>query len=180
LDFSKKEIPIISGEWGYSSVWPGMSEERQGRLLARTWLTNVANDVSLSIWYDWHDDGSDASEPEHHFGTVYNSYREGRDLVFDPKPGYLAAKTLATFFSGYHFEKRFEVGRTDDYLLAFRRGDSLRVAAWTTSSHSHEVVLPLKPGQYTSFKHTGENIATVTADQKGLVITLTTAPVYIR
>ena len=176
----KKEIPIISSEWGYSSVWPSMSDEKQGQLLARTWLTNVANEISLSIWYDWHDDGSDSREPEHHFGTIYNSYHEGRDPVFDPKPAYLAAKTLATFFGGYRFEKRLEVGRADDYVLVFRNGDNLRVAAWTTASRAQPVEIPLTPGQHAIIRHTGENIDVVTTDQKGLRIMLTTAPVYLR
>ena len=58
-----KRIPILSGEWGYSSVWRNFDEVRQGKYLARQWLTNLANDVPLSIWYDWHDDGRDPKEP---------------------------------------------------------------------------------------------------------------------
>ena len=30
----------------------------------------LSQGVPLSIWYDWHDDGADAHEAEHHFGTV--------------------------------------------------------------------------------------------------------------
>ena len=177
---AKKQISIISGEWGYSSVWPGMDDERQGQLLARSWLTNAANDISLSIWYDWRDDGLDREEPEHHFGTVANAYHENRERVYDPKPAYLAAKTLTTFFGGYRFEKRLEVGGADDYVLMFRNGNDVRVAAWTTENRVHKVVVPLKAGQYTSVKHTGENIGVVTSDQSGVAITLTTAPVYFR
>lgn len=44
------------------------------------------NDVPLSIWYDWHDDGQDPKEKEHNFGTVTWDYQ--------PKPAYLAAQTL--------------------------------------------------------------------------------------
>lgn len=102
----RKDIPIFSSEWGYSAVWPGMSEEKQGQMLARQWLTNVGNNISLSIWYDWQDDGVDPKDPEHHFGMISNDYHEGRDPVFDPKPAHLAAKTLTTFFAGYQFEKR--------------------------------------------------------------------------
>ena len=175
----KEEIPIISSEWGYSSVWSGVDDEKQGQLLARQWLTNAANDVAVSIWYDWHDDGSDPKQPEHHFGTVYNSYREGRESVFDPKPAYLAAKTLTTFFRGCRFERRLNVGGGDDFVLFFRIGTDTRVAAWTTASRAHGVVLPLDPGKYRSVTHTGQNVALVMADQKGLALTLTTAPVYL-
>ena len=177
---TQKNIPIISSEWGYSSAWPGNTDEKQGQLLARAWLTNVANGISLSIWYDWRDDGLDPKEAEHHFGTVFNSYHEGRDPVYDPKAAYLAARTLTAFFNGYRFEKRLDAGRTDDYLLVFRKGSDLRFAAWTTASAAHNVVLPLEAGNYSVSRHTGQDESPVKADQKGASITLTTAPVYIR
>jgi hypothetical protein len=175
-----KEIPIISSEWGYSSIWRGMSEEKQGQLLARTWLTNSANGILLSIWYDWRDDGSDANEAEHHFGTVANSYHEGRELVYDPKPAYLAAKTLSAFFNGYRFEKRLNTGDADDYVLAFRKDSELRFAVWTTGNRARTVMLPLAAGSYKASLHTGPEAGAVTADEKGLAITLTAAPLYIR
>jgi hypothetical protein len=175
-----KQIAIFSGEWGYSSVWPGMSEEKQGQFLPRQLLTNLANDIPLSIWYDWRDDGSDPNEPEHHFGLVSNAYHEGREPVCDPKPAYLAVKTLTTFFAGYQYEKRLDVGGPDDYVLLFRNGVNSRVAAWTTANQEHHLVIPLDPGRYTTTGHTGGNIASITANQNGVPITLTTAPVYLR
>ncbi|MGH9928049.1 MAG: beta-1,4-xylanase [Pyrinomonadaceae bacterium] len=174
-----REIQIISSEWGYSSVWRGLNEENQSQLLARTWLTNVANNISLSIWYDWRDDGLDPNEPEHHFGTVFNSYHVNREPVYDAKPAYRAAKTLTTFFSGYRFEKRLDAGGAGDYVLVFRKADDLRVAAWTTS-RNHNVRIPLNAGRYMSTRHTGENLGDVTSGQDGVAINLTTAPVYLR
>jgi hypothetical protein len=179
-DATQKNIPIISSEWGYSSVWPGLNDEKQGQLLARAWLTNVANGISLSIWYDWRDDGLDPKEPEQHFGTVFNAYHERREPVYDPKPAYLAARTLTAFFNGYRFEKRLDAGRTDDYLLVFRKGSDLRFAAWTTASAAHNVLLPLEEGGYSVSRHTGQDESPVKADQKGASVTLTMAPVYIR
>jgi hypothetical protein len=175
-----KQISIISSEWGYSAVWPNLSEEKQGELLARAWLTNVANGITLSIWYDWHDDGTDTREAEHHFGLVANTYHDGRTPVYDPKPAYTAARALTTFFSGYRFESRIETGRAEDYVLAFRKGDELRFAAWTSSNRSSEVVIPLGAGDYVGIKHTGQELGKLTSDQKGLPLRLTTAPVYLR
>ena len=185
-----KDIPIISSEWGYSSAWRGLSDEKQGELLARAWLTNVANGISLSIWYDWHDDGLDPNEPEHHFGVVSNSYHEGRDPVYDQKPAYLAAKTLTAFFSGYRFEKRLDVGSAGDYVLVFRkaaagqpslgagRGEQ-RYAGWTTNE-THNVRLPFNAGRYVTTRHNGQEAGAVTADQRGMSITLSAEPVYIQ
>lgn len=175
-----KQISIFSGEWGYSSAWPGMNEDKQGQFLARQWLTNVANDIPMSIWYDWRDDGSDLNEPEHHFGMVSNTYHEGREPVYDPKPAYLAAKTLSTFFNGYRFEERLTVGGAEDYVLVFRKGSDLRFAAWTTANEHHNLLLPLNAATYSIARHTGQNASVVNANQQGLRITLTTAPLYIR
>jgi hypothetical protein len=174
-----KEIPIISSEWGYSAAWPRLTEEKQGQMLARSWLTNVANNIPLSIWYDWRDDGLDPKEAEHHFGTVSHSYHKGREPVYDPKPAYLAAKTLTSIFNGYRFEKRLDIGDDGDYVLFFRRGAELRVAAWTTSG-SHNVSIPLDSGRYISIRHTGETIGVIAAGQNGMSITLSTTPVYLR
>jgi len=179
-DTAGKEIPIIASEWGYSSVWPGISEEKQAQLLARAWLTNVANGISLSIWYDWRDDGVNPREAEHHFGTVSNSFHEGREPVYDPKPAYLAAKTLTTFFSGYRFQKRLDLGNTDDYVLLFHKGSELRYAAWTTANRAHEVLIPLSAGRYSSTGHVGGETTLISVAQKGLTITLTAAPLYLR
>ena len=175
----RQEIKIISGEWGYSSVWRGLSEEKQGELLARSWLTNVANNISLSIWYDWRDDGLDPKEPEHRFGTVANLYHDNREPVYDPKPAYLAAKTFTTLFSGYRFEQRLDAGSAADYVLAFRKGNDLRFAAWTTGGN-HNVIVRLSGGRYTSMRHTGENIGEVASGPNGVSINLSNAPVYLQ
>ena len=87
--------PKLSAWWGYSSAWKNFDEEKQGKYLPRELLANIANEVALSIWYDWHDDGTDPKEPEHHFGIVHHEYHAGRDPVYDPKPAYLAMKAFA-------------------------------------------------------------------------------------
>ncbi|HEV7745551.1 MAG TPA: cellulase family glycosylhydrolase [Pyrinomonadaceae bacterium] len=175
----RKEIPIISSEWGYSAAWRGLSEQKQGELLPRTLLTNAANGILLSIWYDWRDDGLDANNPEHHFGAVFNSYHTNREPVYDAKPTYLAARTLSAFFSGYRFEKRVDVGSNSDYVLAFRNGETLRFAAWTTGE-SHKVVIPVGLSQLTAVRHTGESVELSSTDQKAAAITLSSAPIYLR
>jgi hypothetical protein len=176
---ARREIPIISGEWGYSSVWRDMSEDRQGVLLAREMLTNIANGIPISIWYDWRDDGSDPGEAEHHFGLVRNAYTAGRDRIYEPKPAYLAAKTLSKFFNGYTFEKRLVIGSNDDYVLVFAKGNERRIAAWTTLTAKHRVVIPLGGGSFTLTKHSGEPGGTITATGAGRSIEISTAPLYI-
>ncbi len=174
-----KHVEIYSGEWGYSSAWRDMDEEKQGRYLARQWLTNVANDIPLSIWYDWRDDGPDPNEPEHHFGMVANAYHEGREPVYDPKPSYHAARTLTSFFGGYRYVTRIDSLGPDEFALIFRKGSEQRYAAWTTASHSKTVLLPLFEGRYAVRTHDGRDAGIVSGDAKGVSVTLTGAPIYL-
>ena len=66
----KGRLPILSGEWGYSSNTKGVSLETQAAFAARQQLANLMNGIPLSIWYDWKNDGDDPKEGEHNFGTV--------------------------------------------------------------------------------------------------------------
>jgi hypothetical protein len=176
---SNRMIPIISGEWGYSSVWPGMTEEKQGERFAREMLTNVANEIPISIWYDWRDDGSDPKDPEHHFGLVRNAYRPGQDQVYEPKPAYRAAKTFSEFFDGYIFSQRLQVGRDDDYILVFTKAGEQRLAAWSTTASAHRINIPIETGEFKVTRHTGEPAGSVSSGQTGISIEVSTQPVYL-
>jgi hypothetical protein len=178
-DSSNREIPIISGEWGYSSIWRNMNEAKQSALLAREMLTNAANGIPISIWYDWRDDGSDSDDPEHHFGLVRTAYEPVRASLFDQKPAYLSARTLSGFFNGYKFTERLAVGSNDDYVLVFAKGGERRIAAWTTSPIARRITIPLQPGQYTLTGHRGETLGAVSVKQSGISIEVSTAPVYL-
>jgi hypothetical protein len=172
-------IPIISGEWGYSSAWRGLNEEKQAVMLARQFLTNAANGIPVSIWYDWRDDGFDPKEPEHHFGLVRAEYRTGQTQVYEPKPAYLAAKTLLRHFSGFRFEQRLLVGSDNDYVLVFARDGERRMAAWTTSPSKKPLKISAPNGQFTITNTKGDPVGRVMSDQGVLSIKLATAPLYL-
>lgn len=128
-----KSIPIVSGEWGFSAV--DMSVDQQAQYLVRQFLINMMSGVKLSIWYDWHDDGQDPKEREHHFGTVY--------WDFSPKPAYLAVQTLTKELSGCRYAGRLHTENAQDYVLLFKDGSgSYKLAAWTTDVR-HEAKIPL-------------------------------------
>jgi hypothetical protein len=125
----RRNVPIISGEWGYSSVWVDFDAKRQGQYLPREFLINLSQGVPLSIWYDWHDDGPDPHEAEHHFGTVTLDYK--------PKPAYRAMERLVRALKGMRFVKRLQ-SMPDDYLLLFSDSSRSTIAAWTTGEE-HEI-----------------------------------------
>src|SRR5262249_36121132 len=148
-----KSIPILSGEWGYSTA--GMSEDQQAKFLSRQWLFNMSQEIPLSIWYDWHDDGPDPKEGEHHFGTVRYEYRKDSKPVYEPKPSYQAAKTLMTQLNGYTFNKRLALEKPTDYCLLFTKENDMMIAAWTSSHGPREVIIPASPGVFHATNVTG-------------------------
>jgi polysaccharide biosynthesis protein PslG len=165
-----KTVPILSSEWGYSELYPSLNPEKQTRYIVRETLTNLMNGLLVSIWYDWHDDGTDPKETEHHFGTVYNDYR--------PKPTYTAAQTLATQLQGFHYNKRLALDSPDDYCLLFTNDTQQRLIVWTTNAMPHDVKLPASQGDFQIIDLLGKQGA-AHAGTQGLTLTLTEAPQYL-
>jgi hypothetical protein len=174
-----RNLKIISSEWGYSSVWPRMNEERQAMMLARAFLTNLANGIPLSIWYDWRDDGTDPGEPEHHFGLVHEEYKGASTSAYEPKRAFLAAKTLTTVLKGFRFQQRLDVGGPDDYVLVFVRGDESRIVAWTASPLPHRLTISRFSGQFSVTTMAGDNGGRIGSTQSAPTIDVSTAPVYL-
>jgi hypothetical protein len=157
-------IPILSGEWGYSSNTRGVSLETQAAYAARQQLANLLEGVPLSIWYDWKNDGSDPAENEHNFGTVFPDLK--------PKPAYEAIRTLTRELTGYHLEKRVPVGNDKDYVLVFLNAMGARkLAAWTTGE-PHTTNMVFAKGTLTATP--ADNPAA-----ENLALQLTAAPQYL-
>ncbi|MFA7005135.1 MAG: cellulase family glycosylhydrolase, partial [Verrucomicrobiia bacterium] len=123
----KRDLPVVSGEWGYATHDRGVSLDTQAAFIARQQLANLLNDVPLSIWYDWKNDGTDATYNEHNFGVVDNRLK--------PKPSYVAVQAMTRELVGYRVARRlFAAGVTseDDFILLCENtaGDH-KLAAWT-------------------------------------------------
>ena len=159
--------------------WKKFDEARQGRYMSRQWLVNLWCSVPLSIWYDWHDDGRDPHEAEHHFGLVSHEYRKGQDPVYAPKDAYEAARTMIATMKGFAFAARLDAAADDNYLMRFEKGGQARFAAWTTADKGREVTLKLPAGRYRLIGHTGKPAGTLTADAGGARLALSDAVVYI-
>eukprot|EP00730_Choanoeca_flexa_P009517 TRINITY_DN12663_c1_g3_i3.p1 TRINITY_DN12663_c1_g3~~TRINITY_DN12663_c1_g3_i3.p1 ORF type:complete len:347 (+),score=62.91 TRINITY_DN12663_c1_g3_i3:405-1445(+) len=150
---NKRDIPIISGEWGYStcSLPDGTiikcdagaqtgsnSLEDQAKALARQWLINAMNDIPVSIFYDWKNGGTNTTLGEYNFGTVLNVYNN-ESLPYTPKPSYHAASTLQTILGSKAFVQRLPAAVGDNssdtlaYVLEF---EDNHLAAWNTDGKS--------------------------------------------
>lgn len=160
--------PIVSGEWGYS-VFGGTTLEQQADYLVRSFITNIMSGCRLSIWYDWHDDGEDPNENEHHFGTVYPD--------FTPKPAYRAIQVLTQWLKGYRFAAKMAAESEDDYLALFTNSMERRLVAWT-SGEPHTIRIPLDVDEILAISISGEEHAIMVKDGI-LELELTSSPQYI-
>jgi hypothetical protein len=178
-DVAAKPLDIISSEWGYSSAWPQVNEERQALLLTRQFLTNLANGISLSIWYDWSNDGADAKDAEDNFGLVRHEYRGESGSVHEPKPAYVAAKTLTSMLKGFRFQQRLNAGGPDDYVLAFVKQGERRLVAWTASPTPHRIVIPNLSGEFSLTRMSGSDGGRSIATKDALTIEVSGSPIYL-
>ncbi|MBN2270198.1 MAG: cellulase family glycosylhydrolase [Sedimentisphaerales bacterium] len=170
-----KEIPIISGEWGYSNInWDKarLSDEMQARYLAREFLINLYQQIPVSIWYDWKNDGTNPDEREHHFGTVMH------DLKL--KEAYTAAAVLSKQLAGCRVEKRLGLGDESDFALLLAKDPCRAVAFWTTRD-DHEVTLPLPAGKgiLIDMLAKQKELPAPEWDDNGLTITASQSPQYL-
>ncbi|NQT82845.1 hypothetical protein HQ563_07475, partial [bacterium] len=135
----------------------------------RQFLINLMNDVRLSIWYDWHDDGPDPKEYEHNFGIVTHGY--------ELKPSYLSAKTLLHTLSGLEFAGTIPLESPGDYALLFSDGERRVIAAWTTRQ-THAISLLVKAERVEIVSMTGETRQAKTKDGQ-LDLEVSENPQYI-
>jgi hypothetical protein len=170
---AKTNMPILSGEWGYSTHRRGVSLETQADFAVRQQLSNLLNGVPLSIWYDWKNDGDDPNENEHNFGTVLS------DL--EPKPAYTAIQTMTRQLAGYRVKQRLAQPSEQDYVLILENAaGEQKLAAWTTAA-AHSVNVELSSagaGKINAVKESGESLEPK-IDQGHLVLELTSAPQYV-
>lgn len=169
----RPRIPIISGEWGYSSSSKGVSVETQAAYIVRMQLFNLLYGIPFSIWYDWKNDGPDPEEHEHNFGTVTNDLK--------PKPAYIAIKTLNEQLKYFTFLRRADVKKSNDFVLLFKddKGNT-KIAAWTTEV-PHSIVLEeaeIKISGQTGRDWAGNEFK-IKNEQGRLIIDLSPLPQYI-
>lgn len=99
---NRPKVKVATDEWGYatnkhvtvpwSQRWRNFSGEEQAALMLRMYLTNLSNDVPLTVIYDWRDNGTDPYDWEHHFGVIgYNK---------EEKPAYKMFKAVWPLLSG--------------------------------------------------------------------------------
>jgi polysaccharide biosynthesis protein PslG len=169
----KKEIPVISSEWGYSSATNGLSVETQAEYIVRMQLSNLLNAIPLSIWYDWKNDGISPTDFEHNCGTV--TY----DLI--PKPAYTAIQTMNKQLDSFSFVRRIDLKNDNDYALLFKNENgNYRITAWSTDqSHSVLIDNSLQNVKGATAIDGEGNVVNLKTDNGKLVLDLKKMPQYV-
>jgi len=122
--------PIWLSEVGYATHTSagGSSEWWAGAALMRTYLLAWSSGyVGKVFWYDFRDDGDDASYNEHNFGIIRRDWT--------PKMGYTGFKAMADALEGCRPDGQFDLGR-NVRALRFRKGTETRLAAWATEMNA--------------------------------------------
>lgn len=174
-----RRIPVVCGEWGYNTA--EFSEELQAKYLARGILTNVASGLPLTIWYTWRDNGVDPKNPQHRYGIVRHEPIEGGERPFEPKPAYVAARTLTTQLRDCTFVRRIPLRDTKDTLLVFQHADgSQRAVVWTMWDKPRTTLIPANIGAFEVVSLFGEALPGLQATPQGLRLEISDGPVYLK
>lgn len=169
----KKQMSIISSEWGYSTALKANSLEAQAANIVRMQLSNLMCGVPISIWYDWKNDGTDPNDWEQNFGTVTN------DL--EPKPSYNAVKLMNTQLKGYAFVQRIDLKNDHDYTLLFKNDKgNYRICAWTVDAeHTVTIENTIPKVKNITIIDGNGNALNPKSEQSKLILELKPLPQYI-
>lgn len=173
--YTDKDIPIISGEWGYSTApafyGAQFNEIQQCQYLIRMVLINQYQGIPISIWYDWKNDGIDKNNGEHNFGI-----REYDETI--PKQASIGAKNLFSILGEYHFSKRIDLNNKLDYLLEFANDKKEIVYVYWTQGSEHPLIWPDEisvKGKQTGML--GEQMGIINTKRSNII--LTNSPAYL-
>lgn len=169
-------IPVISGEWGYPTNTTGWPLDYQAAYAVRMQLINLLNNIPISIWYGWKNDGPDAADKNDNFGIV--------TATLSPKPAYTALKTLSQQLGTYKLVKRIPTGNDQDYILLFANSTGKKKAvAWTTGATYATTILPQMTTSTANIRATVVSMtgasSTALINASGMPITLSFTPQYI-
>ena len=132
-----KNIPVISGEWGYTTCncVEGVMPQTQANWAARMQLFNLYLGIPVTIWYDWKNDGTDVTVRGQNRGLVTNN--------LELKPSYISIYVMTHELSGYKITGRYYDGNASDFILILKNSKgNIKLAAWTQNT-SHKANIPL-------------------------------------
>lgn len=172
--YGHKDLPIISGEWGYpvntKTENVTITEQKQAEFLVRMFLINASQHIPVSIWYDWRNDGLDPDNNQHNFGLLTYEYK--------PKQSYFALVNFSRVLKGYQFDKRLEYAQPNDYVLKFINNKGKQILVFWTTESTHYMTINFPSGKGKLISMMGET-QSVKWNQKQIVLKFSSAPNYL-
>jgi hypothetical protein len=167
-----KSLSLLQGEWGYQTKGPSAERDR-AKLVLRIFLTDLANRIPLSIWYDWIDDNESMG--------IVKPEKPGDNSMLEPEAGYIAVKTLTHLLGPYRFDSAMRVGEQDkDCALSFQNGDHHCYVAWTTRNQPTPINITVPNGSYTLINALAEQPdSEISTTSNNISLTVTDIPTYI-
>jgi len=129
---NKSNLPVISSESGWSTVWPTMNEHKQALFFARQMVINRANGINLAIWHNLKDYRYNLKDPESNFGLIRYDYT--------PRPSYFGVRYMIKSLKDKKFVRAVNLPSKNDYAYVFTDGKNEYLYAWTTGS-PHEITI---------------------------------------
>jgi hypothetical protein len=165
-----KSIPVFCGEGGYTDQAAlAMTPDLQAQYAQRQMLANLANNVPLSIWYNFSNSTDWQSNPHSNYGVTSASVA--------PKASYRAVRQLTESLAGYAYVSRLWLGNADDYCLVFRRGQQIKLVLWTATGQSRSARLSPLTGRYVGKSFVRE--VSLVATSTGLSVPLGGHPLVV-
>jgi hypothetical protein len=137
---------LVSSEWGYSAWGGKWTPQRQADYVSRSYLLNLLAGVSISIIYDWRNDGPSPGDKEANFGLL--------DYGGRPKPAFYALKALVADLEGLRFMGQVKLRDRGSTVLVFGDGSRpSKLVGWTTTGERDAVLpagtcVPAQSGQF--------------------------------
>ena len=165
-----KTKPIWITEIGWPTSLLHVSEHSQADYLVRSVVLSQAAGVQKFFWYDFLNDGSNASKMEQNFGLLRRPDAAGR---YTPKPAYVAYAALIRELTGHSFIRRAAV-MPGIFDMLFT--DNLRVL-WSTPLRQSVTLSTSSP--VTVISMTGRT-QTLVPDGGRIILNISADPVYIQ
>jgi polysaccharide biosynthesis protein PslG len=148
------KVPLIAGEWGYSTFSQGVDEQTQAAYAVRSFLMAGIENMPYTIWYDWQDDGASSTNNEYRFGLLrYGTPATGTFNSNSIKPSFTAVQQFISLLRGYSFNNLLE---NDTIMVArYIKGSQYAYVAWTTDNAAHAASISLPVGQWTAHQILG-------------------------
>jgi hypothetical protein len=173
----RSDVPVISGEWGYSTTWFGGSTPealaKQERWAIREILFNLSRHVQRLVWYDLTCDGADPAEREHNFGLLDHG-------TLAPRPAYRAIRAFHELTADMDTVSVVDIPHGNLHGLAFDHFPSFLLVLWNDRPGCDVDIL--FPAHYEFFDMEGSTLTGVTFESGMAKFSLSESmgPVYVR